>query len=117
MSKNPSDAVPASTPVFTNKEEKPYFYMVKGNDFRKIGETKYVQILFPDGTVIFDWFKSHTPIKVLTQFVKNERNVTAPFRLYARLNTNPPTNKLLEDGNETIKTMLQQTLSQLISNT
>lgn len=29
--------------------------------------------------------------------------MTSPLRLFERLNKNPPTNKLLEDGSETIK--------------
>lgn len=103
MSRSPNDAIPASSPVYSNKEEKPYLYMVKGNDFRKIGETKYVQIFFPDGTVIFDWFSAHTPIKILTQFVKNETNEKRSFKLYARLNTKPPKSTLLANGNDPIK--------------
>lgn len=66
-------------------ESHPLYWMGKGCEFKKVGDTKYVQFFFPDGSVSYEWFKSKTPCKILYQFVAEEMDIAQKIKLMARL--------------------------------
>lgn len=86
-----------------DNESHPLYWMAKGDDFKKVGDTKYVQFFFPDGSVLYEWFKSKAPCKILYKFVADEKDITEKFKLKARLNIKGISTKELPNGNDILR--------------
>lgn len=92
-----------ASPDAINVEEHPLYWMAKGDDFKKVGDTKYVQFFSSDGSILYEWFKSVTPCSVLYRFVEDEMKITSKFTLHVMLNTKFTGIKLLPNGNSILR--------------